>query len=444
MGVEVGTQRLWERAEELGLARLIFVNMLDRERADFFRTLESLKSSFGPHAVATEIPIGSEHEVRGVIDLVDMKAYEFSGDGKDNCKEIPIPDELQAQAEEYREKLLDEVAENSDDLMERYLEGEEISHDETVTALKTGVTAGRLFPVTCGVATHNLAVNRLLDAIVEDLPSPAKKGPVEAGAATLEPREDADTVAFVFKTLADPYAGRINLFRVYQGVVKADSHAAQPARRRQGAHRASCSCRRARRPGTRTSSAPATSARWPSSRRPTRATCSPSGPMDDHAVAAGVPGAGDGVRDRAQGEGRRGEGRPGAAPPPGGGPDDRLPPRLADRRADRGRPVADPRRGDRRADEGALRRRGQPEAAARAVPGDDQGQGAVTRPLQEADRRARPVRRLPHPHRAAAGRRGLRVREPDQGRRDPAPASSRRSRRASSRRCRTAWWRATR
>jgi elongation factor G len=223
MGVEVGTMRLWERADELGLARLIFVNMLDRERADFFRTLESLKSSFGPHAVATEIPIGSEHEVRGVIDLVDMKAYEYSGDDKDNCKEIPIPDELQAQAEEYREKLLDEVAENSDELMERYLEGEEISHEETVDALKTGVTAGRLFPVTCGVATHNLAVNRLLDALVEDLPSPAKKGPVEAGAVTLEPREDAEPVAFVFKTLADPYAGRINLFRVYQGVMKADT-----------------------------------------------------------------------------------------------------------------------------------------------------------------------------------------------------------------------------
>ncbi|HYZ80422.1 MAG TPA: elongation factor G [Solirubrobacteraceae bacterium] len=223
MGVEVGTLRLWERAQELGLARLIFVNMLDRERADFFRALESLKEAFGPHAVATEIPIGSEHEVRGVIDLVDMKAYEYSGDGKDNCKEIPIPDELQAQAEEYREKLLDEVAENSDELMERYLEGEEISHEETVTALKTGVTAGRLFPVTCGVATHNLAVNRLLDALVEDLPSPGKRGPVEAGATTLEPREDAEPVAFVFKTLADPYAGRINLFRVYQGVVKADS-----------------------------------------------------------------------------------------------------------------------------------------------------------------------------------------------------------------------------
>ena len=116
MGVEVTTPRLWQRAEELDLARMVFVNMLDRERADFFRTLDSLKAAFGPHVVATEIPIGSEHEVRGVIDLVDMKAYEYSdGDGRENCSEIPIPDELQAQAEEYREKLMDEVAEVSED-----------------------------------------------------------------------------------------------------------------------------------------------------------------------------------------------------------------------------------------------------------------------------------------------------------------------------------------
>src|SRR5436305_5227679 len=101
MGVEVHTNRLGQRAAELDLARLLFVNMLDRERADFFRTLESLKSAFGQHVVATEIPIGAEHEVRGVIDLVDMKAYEFDGAARENCNEIPIPDELQAQAEEY-------------------------------------------------------------------------------------------------------------------------------------------------------------------------------------------------------------------------------------------------------------------------------------------------------------------------------------------------------
>ncbi len=155
--------------------------MLDRERADFFRTLESLKAAFGQHVVATEIPIGSEHEVRGVIDLVDMKAYEYDGDGRDNCREIPIPDELAEQAQEYREKLMDEVSETSDALMERYLEGEEISHEEIVAALKEGTNHGDIFPVTCGVATRNLATNRLLDAIVEDLPSPVKHGALELG-----------------------------------------------------------------------------------------------------------------------------------------------------------------------------------------------------------------------------------------------------------------------
>jgi elongation factor G len=225
MGVEVNTQRLWDRADELGLSRLIFVNMLDRERADFYRALDSLKSSFGPHAVATEIPIGTEHDVRGVVDLIDMKAYVYEGAGRDDCSEIEIPDDLRPRAEEYREKLMDEVAEVSDELMERYLEGEEISHEETVTALKTGVTEGRIFPVTCGVATANLAMNRLLDALVEDLPSPADRGAVEAGEELLEPAADAELVAFVFKTLADPFAGRINLFRVYQGAMRHDSQA---------------------------------------------------------------------------------------------------------------------------------------------------------------------------------------------------------------------------
>jgi elongation factor G len=222
MGVEVHTTRLWQRAAELDLARLLFVNMLDRERADFFRTLEALKAACGQHVVATSIPIGSEHEVRGVIDLVDMKAYEY-GSGRDNCTEIPIPDELQARAEEYREKLMDEVSESSDALMERYLEGEEISHEEIVTALKDGTNHGSLFPVTCGVATRNLATNRLLDAIVDDLPSPVKHGGLKVGEVTLAPVEDKEMFAYVFKTRADPFAGRINLFRIYQGVMKQDS-----------------------------------------------------------------------------------------------------------------------------------------------------------------------------------------------------------------------------
>ena len=223
LGVEVQTTRLWQRAAELDLARLVFVNMLDRERADFFRTLESLKSAFGSHVVATEIPIGAEHDISGVIDLVDMKAYRYDSADRGSCSEIPIPDELQEQAQEYREKLMDEVAENSDALMERYLEGEEISHEEIVTTLKEGTNHGALFPVTCGVATQNIAINRLLDAIVEDLPSPVKHGGLDVGELTLEPNEDAELFAYVFKTRADPFAGRINLFRVYQGVLKQDS-----------------------------------------------------------------------------------------------------------------------------------------------------------------------------------------------------------------------------
>jgi elongation factor G len=223
MGVEVHAQRLWQRAAELDLARLVYVNMLDRERADFFRTLESLKSAFGMHVVATEIPIGSEQEVSGVIDLVDMRAYEYSGTGRDNCKEIPIPDALAEQAQEYREKLMDEVSESSDALMERYLEGEEISHEEIVAALKEGTNHGALFPVTCGIATRYLGTNRLLDAIDEDLPSPVKHGGLDVGELTLEPVEDKELFAYVFKTRADPFAGRINLFRVYQGELKQDT-----------------------------------------------------------------------------------------------------------------------------------------------------------------------------------------------------------------------------
>ena len=234
MGVEVHTERLWRRADAEGLARLVFVNMLDRERADFFRAFGSLKAAFGPHVVATEIPIGVEHEVRGVIDLIDQKAFVYGGAGPDAAEEVEIPEELRAQAEEYREKLMDEVAENSDELMERYLEGEEIDHDEIVGVLKQGVTAGRIFPVTCGVATRNLGTGRLLEALVEDLPSPAMRGAVPATgggeAVEIEPDEDGPLVAYVFKTLADPYTGRVNLFRVYRGTLTSDSQATNVTR----------------------------------------------------------------------------------------------------------------------------------------------------------------------------------------------------------------------
>jgi elongation factor G len=223
MGAEVTTTRLWKAAAERDIARMLFVNMLDRERADFFRTLDSLKGAFGPHVVATEIPIGSEHEISGVIDLVDMRAYAYEQPGRGNALEIEIPADARAQAEEYREKLMDEVAEVSDELMERYLEGAEISHEEITGALRRGTNHGSIFPVVCGVATRNLGTNRLLDAIVEDLPSPVEHGGLELPEVTLEPDEARELFAYVFKTRADPYAGRINLFRVYQGVMRHDT-----------------------------------------------------------------------------------------------------------------------------------------------------------------------------------------------------------------------------
>ncbi|HEY7953330.1 MAG TPA: GTP-binding protein, partial [Solirubrobacteraceae bacterium] len=225
MGVEVSTSRLWARAQELDIARMLFVNMLDRERADFFRTLEQLKGAFGPHVVATEIPMGGEHELEGVIDLVDMTAFRQDSAERQGFTQVPIPEPMRPQAEEYREKLMDEVAEVSDALMERYLEGQEISHEEIVAALKEGTNHGSIFPVVCGVATRNLGTARLLEAIVEDLPSPVKHGPLQVGEVTLSPEETGELFAYVFKTRADPFAGRINLMRIYQGVMRADSQA---------------------------------------------------------------------------------------------------------------------------------------------------------------------------------------------------------------------------
>jgi elongation factor G len=214
MGVEVNTTRVWERADALGLSRVLFVNMLDRERASFFRALEALQSQLSPQCVAIHLPIGSEHELTGIVDLLHMTSY-TSPEGEHEGKPGPIPDELADQVAEYREKLLDAVVETDEALMERYLDGQELSPDEVAHALKDAVTRGELFPVACGVATKNLGTTALLDLLVEGVPSPAKKeSPIEIGGGT---------AAFVFKTIADPFAGRINVFRVLGGSVKADS-----------------------------------------------------------------------------------------------------------------------------------------------------------------------------------------------------------------------------
>ncbi|HYZ18735.1 MAG TPA: elongation factor G [Gaiellaceae bacterium] len=220
MGVEVQTTRNWERADALGLSRVVFVNMLDRERADFFRTLEQLRSQLGTQCVAVHMPIGAEHELTGIVDLLHMTTY-TSPEGQREGAPGEIPAELSDEVAEYREKLLDSVVETDESLMERYLDGQELGADEVAAALKAAVTRGELFPVACGVSTKNLGTTAVLDLLVEGVPSPAKKGPPV--------NVDGDgTAAFVFKTVADPFAGRINVFRVLRGTIASDSNLANP------------------------------------------------------------------------------------------------------------------------------------------------------------------------------------------------------------------------
>src|ERR687885_331549 len=152
MGVEVQTSRLWKRADDLGLALVVFVNMLDRERADFFRALEAMRTQLADRCVAVHLPIGAEHELTGIVDLLHMCAY-MDPAGQRESGSSPIPDEMQEQVQEYREKLLDAVVETDEALMERYLDGQELSVDEVAHALKEGVTRGEIFPVAAAVAT---------------------------------------------------------------------------------------------------------------------------------------------------------------------------------------------------------------------------------------------------------------------------------------------------
>jgi elongation factor G len=214
MGVEVNTTRVWNRAEALELSRIVFVNMLDRERADFYRTLGHLQEQLSDRCIAIQLPIGSEHELTGIVDLLHNCAY-MDPSGAREGDPVEIPADMADVVAEYREKLLDAVVETDEGLMERYLGGEEIPAADIAHALKDAVTSDEIYPVSCGVATKNLGTHSLLDLIVEGFPSPAKKpSPIQT---------DATTAAFVFKTVADPFAGRISVFRVFAGDVSADS-----------------------------------------------------------------------------------------------------------------------------------------------------------------------------------------------------------------------------
>lgn len=227
-GVEVGTEKVWSYADEYKLPRLVFINKLNRENADFNSALEQLRKFFGVHVFPLQFPIGQEDSFRGVVDLVKMKALLFSDDGM-SYQEEDIPEELLAQAEELREQLVEAAAESDDALMEKYLEEEKLSDEEVQGALRKGTQEGKIVPVLCGAATKNCGIQPLLDLITTALPSPADRPPVTATVpgkdeeVSRKASVDEPFSALVFKTQADPYVGRINYFRVYSGSIKADS-----------------------------------------------------------------------------------------------------------------------------------------------------------------------------------------------------------------------------
>ncbi|MBA2366841.1 MAG: elongation factor G [Actinobacteria bacterium] len=229
-GLEVQTQVAWNYAEELGLPRMIFINKLDRENSSFRRTLEELRTVFGKGVAPLALPLGREHDFAGVISVIDEEAVRYSASGQSEAVEIPA--ERRERLEEVRTDLLDSVAESDDELLERYLEGEEISRAEIVKAIHEGIDQALMFPVTIGAATKLIGVDRLMDVIVTAGPAPSDLAPPPAvDGATRPASPDAPLSALVFKTLTDPYVGRVSFFRVYSGTLKGDGSLHNSSRR---------------------------------------------------------------------------------------------------------------------------------------------------------------------------------------------------------------------
>ena len=220
-GLEVQTQVAWNYAEELGLPRIILVNKLDRENSSFRRTLEQMREAWGLGVAPLSLPLGREHDFRGVISVIEEKAYSYDAGGKPS--EEDVPEDRRARLDEVRTNLFDSVAETEDALLEKYLEAGELSREEVIKALHDGLSAASMFPVMVGAATKMIGVDRLLDTIVNAGPSPLDRPPVETeDGKSREAKPDAPMSALVFKTLSDPYVGRVSIFRVFSGTVKGD------------------------------------------------------------------------------------------------------------------------------------------------------------------------------------------------------------------------------
>jgi elongation factor G len=219
--VEVGTEKVWQYAEEAGLPKVLFINKMDRENANFYKVLDTAREIFGNNVVPVQLPIGSQDSFKGIVDLVEMKAY--------TPNEGEIPADLLDEAMSYREMLVDAVAEEDDELMMKYLEGEELTNEEVALCLKKALASGKVCPVLCGSSLKNIGITALMDFIVEYLPSPANieeykgKLPKADQETTRKPSAGEPFSALVFKTLADPYVGKLTLFRVISGTLKSDS-----------------------------------------------------------------------------------------------------------------------------------------------------------------------------------------------------------------------------
>jgi elongation factor G len=227
-GVEVSTEKIWAAAEELVVPRIVVLNRLDRERASLPRSLDSLRSVFGRAVVPLQLPIGEEKAFRGVVDLVAMKAWVFATDGSGKPSESAIPPELEGPAQTAREALIEMVAEADDALMEKFFDAGTLTQEELLAGLKRGVAAGLVVPVLSASAASNIGMQPLLDALLSYVPSPADrpmtgKHPASGADMPVPASDTGPASAFIWKTVADPFAGRITMFRVVSGSLKADS-----------------------------------------------------------------------------------------------------------------------------------------------------------------------------------------------------------------------------
>ncbi|NWF92874.1 MAG: elongation factor G [Syntrophaceae bacterium] len=229
-GVKVQTETVWRYANEFGVPRILYVSKMDVERADFLKAVEEVRKAFPSQSVVPVVlPIGSQGDFKGVVDLIQRKAYLYREDGSGQFDLKDVPEDLKGEMDRLREKLIEAVVEMDDRLMEKYLESGEISNEEIIQCLRKGTIERRLVPALCGSSIRNIGIQPLLEYMIACFPSPLERGPAvgknpKTGESEIrEPKEDGPFSAFVFKTIADPFAGKLNLFRVYSGSIHADS-----------------------------------------------------------------------------------------------------------------------------------------------------------------------------------------------------------------------------